>query len=70
MTWTGVWLSPLVRCQMSQLSTVPKASLPASARARGSGDVVEDPGDLGGGEVGVEDEACFRLNHGLGAVVD
>ena len=28
------WVAPPVKFQISQLSTVPKASLPASARAR------------------------------------
>ena len=44
---------PPVRCQIKRLSTVPAASSPASAVA-GAGDVVEQPGDLGGREIGVE----------------
>ena len=31
------WTSPRVSCQTSQLSTVPKRSLPASARSRAPG---------------------------------
>jgi hypothetical protein len=47
-----------VSCQMSQVSTVPKASSPSSARAR-AGNLVEDPGDLGAAEVGIDHQAGF-----------
>ena len=53
------------RCQTSQVSTVPKASSPtlgAPARAR---DVVEDPGELGAGEVGIEHQPGALLNQAL-----
>ena len=35
--WSVTWVRPLVSCQISQLSTVPKASSPASACARAPG---------------------------------
>ena len=53
---------PPVSFQTSQLSMVPKAMSPASARSRrlrpeASGGVwSEQPGDLGGGKVGVDDQ--------------
>ena len=43
-----------------EASIVPKASSPVSARARAPGDVVEDPGDLGAGEIGIEQQAGLR----------
>ena len=45
---------PPVRFQSSQLSIVPKASSPFSARARAPVDVLEQPPDLGAREVGRE----------------
>ena len=53
--------APPVSFQISQLSTVPKHSLPASARLRASGDVVQDPAQLGAGEVSVQDQAGAAL---------
>jgi hypothetical protein len=47
------WAAPPESFQTSQLSTVPNASPPAAARAR-PGHVVEQPRELGRGEVGVE----------------
>ena len=55
------WRLPLVRCQMSQLSTVPKASSPRSARARAPATWSRIQRDLGGGKIGVEDQAGVRL---------
>ena len=57
--------APPVSFQSSQESTVPKASRPASAAARAPGSVVEDPGELGAGEVGVEHEARALAEEGL-----
>ena len=51
------WTRPPVRRQSRKLSTVPKASSPRSARLARAGDVVEQPGDLGAGEIGVEQQA-------------
>ena len=45
---------PPVSRHSRKVSTVPKASRPGSARPRARRDVVEQPGDLGGGEVGIE----------------
>ena len=47
----------LVSCQTSQLSMVPKASLPASALRARAGNVVEDPCHLASGKIRVDDEA-------------
>ena len=48
---------PPVSRQSRKLSTVPKASSPLSAAARAPAHVVEQPGDLGGREIGVEQQA-------------
>jgi hypothetical protein len=48
------------------VSTVPKASSPRSARARAF-DVVEQPGDLGGAEVRIDDQARPLAHQALGA---
>ena len=48
---------PPVSFQTSQLSTVPKASSPRSARSARAGHVVEQPRELGGGEIGIEHQA-------------
>ena len=50
-------VAPPVSSHISQLSTVPKASSPRCGRGARAGDVVEQPGELGAREVGVEDEA-------------
>ena len=48
---------PPVSFQTSQVSTVPKASSPRLRPPRAPGDVVENPGDLAAGEVGVDHQA-------------
>ena len=47
---------PPVSRHSRKLSTVPKASSPASAAVARAGDVVEQPGDLGGGEIRIEQQ--------------
>ncbi len=47
---------PPVRFQTSHVSMVPKASSPRLAARARTGDVVEQPAELGAGEVGVEHE--------------
>ena len=54
------WTRPPVSRCMSQVSMVPNAISPASARARSAGSLLEQPGDLAAGEVRVEDEARSR----------
>ena len=49
--------APPVSRQSRKQSTVPKASSPRSARARAPRHIVEDPGDLGGREIGIEQQA-------------
>ena len=56
---------PSVSCHSSQLSTVPTASSPASARARQSGQFAQPSGDLGGAEVRVQRQARARAHLGL-----
>jgi hypothetical protein len=55
------WRRPPESFQTSHESIVPQSRSPRRAASRAAGDVVENPFDLGGGKVGVEDEA------GLGA---
>ena len=53
--------APPVSCQTSQLSTVPKASSPRLGLLARAGHVVEQPLELGAGEVGVDDAGrCAR----------
>ena len=48
---------PPVSRQIRKLSTVPKASSPRFGPRAGARHIVEDPGDLGAGEIGVEQQA-------------
>ena len=47
---------------------MPQASCPASAAVARAGDVVENPGDLRGAEIGIEQQPGLRLDHRLAAV--
>ncbi len=60
---------PPVSRHNRKLSMVPKASLPASAAARAPVDVVEQPGDLAGGEIRIEQQAGLGRDLGLVAGV-
>ena len=51
------WTSPRVSRQISHVSTVPNISLPCSARSAGARHVVQNPFDLRGAEIGVDDES-------------
>ncbi len=55
--------APRVRFQTSQVSMVPNASSPRSARVPRARDVVEQPFELGAGEIGVEHEAGLARDH-------
>ena len=55
---------PCVSRQIRNVSTVPNASSPFSARRRSAGIAIEDPGDLGGGEIRIEQQAG-RFLHAL-----
>ena len=60
--WRG--RAPPVSCQISQVSTVPKSELAASRRrSRAPGVRVEQPLELGAGEVGVEEQAGALGDH-------
>ena len=48
---------PPVSRHSRKLSIVPAASAPLSAAARAPGDVLQDPGDLGAREIGIEQQA-------------
>ena len=56
-----------VRCQVSQVSTVPKASSPRSARRARAAHVVQQPRDLGAAEVGIDHQAGALAHQALGA---
>ena len=62
------WRAPPVSFQTSQVSTVPNASLPASARARAPGTLSRIQRILLRGEVGVDEQAGLRLDRLAGAV--
>ena len=59
------WTSPPVSRQSRKVSIVPNASSPRSAAARAPGDLVEQPGELGRGEVGVDHQASARADQGV-----
>ena len=59
------WTRPPVSRQIRKLSMVPQASWPASARLRSAGVLVEQPAELGGGEVRVEHQAGALADPGF-----
>ena len=59
---------PPVSFQSSQESTVPKASSPDSRQLAGAGHVLEDPRNLGCGEIGVDQQAGALLDERLVAL--
>ena len=61
-------IAPPVSCQTSQVSMVPNASSPASARSRAPGTLSRIQRDLGAGEVGVDHEAGAFADEGFVAV--
>ncbi len=59
------WTAPSVSRQSRKESTVPNASSPPARPRPRAGDVIENPGDLGGGEIGIEHQAGARADHRL-----
>ena len=59
------WERPPVRRQSRKQSTVPKRSSPRSAALAGAGHVVEDPAQLGGGEIRIDQQPGARADIGL-----
>ncbi len=60
---------PLVRCQISQLSTVPKASSPRSARARAPSTWSRIQLHLGRGEIRIQHQPGLRGNRLAGSAL-
>ena len=59
--WSVAWTAPPVRRAMSQLSTVPTANSPASARQPKLGVFSKEPGELGAGKIGIQEKAGVLL---------
>ena len=54
--WSVAWTDPWVSRAMSQLSTVPMASSPASARSLSSGRLRKEPGEFGTRKIRIQEE--------------